>query len=58
MDVEAACAGFTFGVVTAAQFIKTGAYKNIVVVGADKLSKITNWDDRTTAVLFGDGQVL
>ncbi|HAA6463237.1 TPA_asm: 3-oxoacyl-ACP synthase [Listeria monocytogenes] len=55
MDVEAACAGFTFGVVTAAQFIKTGAYKNIVVVGADKLSKITNWDDRTTAVLFGDG---
>ncbi|MBC2028360.1 ketoacyl-ACP synthase III [Listeria welshimeri] len=55
MDVEAACAGFTFGVVTAAQFIKTGAYKNIVVVGADKLSKITNWDDRATAVLFGDG---
>ncbi|EEO1166709.1 ketoacyl-ACP synthase III [Listeria monocytogenes] len=55
MDVEAACAGFTFGVVTAAEFIKTGAYKNIVVVGADKLSKITNWDDRTTAVLFGDG---
>ncbi|AQY51859.1 3-oxoacyl-(acyl carrier protein) synthase III [Listeria weihenstephanensis FSL R9-0317] len=55
MDLGAACAGFTFGTVTAAQFIQTGAYKNIVIVGADKLSKITDWDDRSTAVLFGDG---
>lgn len=55
MDMEAACSGFTFGMVTAAQFIQTGAYKNVLIVGADKLSKITNWDDRSTAVLFGDG---
>lgn len=55
MDMEAACSGFTFGMVTAAQFIQTGAYKNVLVVGADKLSKITNWEDRSTAVLFGDG---
>lgn len=55
MDLEAACSGFTFGMVTAAQFIQTGAYKNILVIGADKLSKITNWEDRSTAVLFGDG---
>ncbi|WP_163651991.1 beta-ketoacyl-ACP synthase III [Listeria sp. PSOL-1] len=55
MDLGAACSGFTYGVVTASQFIQTGAYKHIVVVGADKLSKITDWDDRSTAVLFGDG---
>ncbi|EFI82927.1 3-oxoacyl-[acyl-carrier-protein] synthase 3 [Listeria grayi] len=55
MDMEAACSGFTFGMVTAAQFIQTGAYKNVLIVGADKLSKITNWEDRSTAVLFGDG---
>ncbi|EUJ25385.1 3-oxoacyl-(acyl carrier protein) synthase III [Listeria floridensis FSL S10-1187] len=55
MDLEAACSGFTYGVVTGAQFIQTGAYKHVVVVGADKLSKITDWDDRSTAVLFGDG---
>ncbi|WP_239256026.1 beta-ketoacyl-ACP synthase III [Listeria ilorinensis] len=55
MDLEAACSGFTYGVVTASQFIQTGAYKHIVVIGADKLSKITDWDDRSTAVLFGDG---
>lgn len=55
MDMEAACSGFTFGMVTAAQFIQTGAYKNVLIVGADKLSKITNWEDRSTTVLFGDG---
>lgn len=55
MDLEAACSGFTYGIVTGAQFIQTGAYKHVVVVGADKLSKITDWDDRSTAVLFGDG---
>jgi 3-oxoacyl-[acyl-carrier-protein] synthase-3 len=55
MDVSAACAGFMYGVITAKQFIETGAYKNILVVGAEKLSKITDWNDRNTAILFGDG---
>jgi 3-oxoacyl-[acyl-carrier-protein] synthase-3 len=55
MDVSAACAGFMYGVITAEQFIKTGMYKNVLVVGVEKLSKITNWNDRNTAVLFGDG---
>ncbi|EPR30211.1 3-oxoacyl-[acyl-carrier-protein] synthase III [Geobacillus sp. WSUCF1] len=55
LDISAACAGFMYGMVTAAQFIDTGAYKYILVVGADKLSKITDWTDRNTAVLFGDG---
>lgn len=55
MDVAAACAGFMYGLVTAKQFIETGTYKNILVVGADKLSKIINWEDRSTCVLLGDG---
>ena len=55
MDVSAACAGFMYGMVTAKQFIDNGAYKNILVVGVEKLSKVTNWNDRNTAVLFGDG---
>ncbi|NNU84696.1 ketoacyl-ACP synthase III [Geobacillus sp. BMUD] len=55
MDLSAACAGFMYGMVTASQFIDTGVYKYILVVGADKLSKITDWTDRNTAVLFGDG---
>lgn len=55
MDLSAACAGFMYGMITAKQFIETGSYKNILVVGAEKLSKITDWNDRNTAVLFGDG---
>lgn len=55
MDVSAACAGFMYGMITAKQFIESGAYKNILVVGTEKLSKITDWNDRNTAVLFGDG---
>lgn len=55
MDLSAACAGFMYGMVTAKQFIDTGVYKYILVVGVEKLSKITNWEDRNTAVLFGDG---
>ncbi|EZH66984.1 3-oxoacyl-ACP synthase [Bacillaceae bacterium JMAK1] len=55
MDVGAACAGFIYGVVTASQFIQTGTYDKILVVGAEKLSKVTNFEDRNTAVLFGDG---
>lgn len=55
MDISAACAGFMYGMITAGQFIKTGEYKHVLVVGVEKLSKITNWEDRNTAVLFGDG---
>ena len=55
MDVSAACAGFMYGMITAQQFIQTGAYKHVLIVGVEKLSKITNWEDRNTAVLFGDG---
>ncbi|MCH1625882.1 beta-ketoacyl-ACP synthase III [Fredinandcohnia quinoae] len=55
MDISAACAGFMYGIVTAKQFIDCGTYKHILVVGVEKLSKITDWEDRNTAVLFGDG---
>lgn len=55
MDISAACAGFMYGMVTAKQFIEGGAYKYVLVVGVEKLSKITDWNDRGTAVLFGDG---
>ena len=55
MDISAACAGFMYGMVTAEQFIKNNVYKSILVVGVEKLSKITDFSDRNTAVLFGDG---
>ncbi|MFD2657782.1 MULTISPECIES: beta-ketoacyl-ACP synthase III [Gracilibacillus] len=55
MDISAACAGFMYGVITAKQFIETGAYQHVLIIGADKLSKITDWTDRNTCVLFGDG---
>ena len=55
MDVSAACAGFMYGVITAQQFIQNNSYKNVLVVGVEKLSKITDWTDRNTCVLFGDG---
>ncbi|MBD1916943.1 MULTISPECIES: beta-ketoacyl-ACP synthase III [Cyanophyceae] len=54
-DLTAACSGFVFALVTAAQYIRTGVFKNVVVIGADVLSRWTDWDDRTTCVLFGDG---
>ena len=54
-DLQAACSGFLYALVTAEQFISTGAYKTILVVGAEKLSSIVNWRDRNTCVLFGDG---
>ncbi|AZU61248.1 beta-ketoacyl-ACP synthase III [Neobacillus mesonae] len=54
MDVSAACAGFMYGIITAKQFIESGVYKHVLVVGVEKLSKITDWTDRNTAVLFGD----
>ncbi|MGN8644609.1 beta-ketoacyl-ACP synthase III [Gracilibacillus sp. HCP3S3_G5_1] len=55
MDISAACAGFMYGLITAKQFIETNAYQHILIVGAEKLSKITDWTDRNTCVLFGDG---
>jgi 3-oxoacyl-[acyl-carrier-protein] synthase-3 len=54
-DLTAACSGFLFGLVTGAQFIRTGAYQNVLLVGADILSRWVDWSDRTTCVLFGDG---
>lgn len=55
MDVSAACAGFMYGVVTAKHFVEAGTYEHVLVVGVEKLSKVTDWEDRNTAVLFGDG---
>lgn len=54
-DINAACSGFIYSLVTAAKFIETGTYKKIIVVGADKMSSILNYEDRTTCILFGDG---
>ncbi|MFH1201907.1 MAG: beta-ketoacyl-ACP synthase III [Candidatus Omnitrophota bacterium] len=54
-DVSAACAGFVYGIIVAQQFLARDAYKNALVVGAEKLSSITDWKDRSTCVLFGDG---
>lgn len=55
MDIGAACAGFMYTMITAQQFIKNGAYDKILIIGADKLSKIINFEDRNTAVLLSDG---
>ena len=55
LDVSAACTGFLYGITTATQFIANGFYKYVLVVGVETLSKITNYKDRNTCVLFGDG---
>lgn len=54
-DISAACAGFVYGLVIAQQFISSGVYKNALVIGSEKLSCVTDWKDRNTCVLFGDG---
>ena len=54
-DLSAACSGFLYALVTGQRFIQSGAYKKVVVVGADKMSSIINYDDRTTCIIFGDG---
>jgi 3-oxoacyl-[acyl-carrier-protein] synthase-3 len=54
-DLTAACSGFVFALVTAAQYIRTGVFETVVVIGADVLSRWTDWADRRTCVLFGDG---
>jgi 3-oxoacyl-[acyl-carrier-protein] synthase-3 len=53
-DVQAACSGFVYAVTIASQFVETGKYKKVVVVGADKMSSIIDYTDRATCVLFGD----
>jgi 3-oxoacyl-[acyl-carrier-protein] synthase-3 len=55
LDISAACAGFLFGIEIAQQFITSHTYDTVLVIGADKLTSITNWSDRNTCVLFGDG---
>lgn len=55
MDIVAACSGFLYGLSVAQAFIYSGKYKTILVIGVEILSKITNWNDRNTCVLFGDG---
>jgi 3-oxoacyl-[acyl-carrier-protein] synthase-3 len=54
-DITAACSGFLFAVVTGSQFVHSGAYKTVVVVGADALTRWVDWTDRNICVLFGDG---
>jgi 3-oxoacyl-[acyl-carrier-protein] synthase-3 len=54
-DLGAACSGFLFGLTTGSAFIESGRYKKVVVVGADKMSAIVDYSDRTTCILFGDG---
>ncbi|KAA0456415.1 MAG: ketoacyl-ACP synthase III [Candidatus Thioglobus sp.] len=54
-DLQSVCAGFIFALTTAEQYIKTGAANKILVVGSETLSRIVDWNDRSTAVLFGDG---
>lgn len=54
-DLNAACAGFLFGLNTAYAYISSGCYKNALIVGSEVLSKIVDWEDRSTCILFGDG---
>ncbi|MFM1945927.1 MAG: hypothetical protein RL207_210 [Bacteroidota bacterium] len=54
-DVNAACSGFLFALATGSQFIETGKYKKVIVVGVDKMTSIVDYQDRTTCVIFGDG---
>uniref|UniRef100_A0A1G9L8J6 Beta-ketoacyl-[acyl-carrier-protein] synthase III n=1 Tax=Dendrosporobacter quercicolus TaxID=146817 RepID=A0A1G9L8J6_9FIRM len=54
-DLSAACAGFVYGLAIGSQFIKTGVYRKVLVIGAETLSKILDWNDRNTCILFGDG---
>ena len=54
-DLQAVCAGFIFALTTAQQYIENGVYKNVLVVGSETMSRIVDWSNRSTAVLFGDG---
>jgi len=55
VDISAACTGFIYALAHAKAFIESGMYKNILIIGAETLTKIVDWKDRTTCVLFGDG---
>ncbi len=54
-DINAACSGFLFALTTGAKFIESGMYKKVIIVGADKMSSIVDYTDRTTCIIFGDG---
>jgi len=54
-DLQAACSGFLFGLTTGAQFIESGKHSKVLVIGADKMSSVVNYEDRNTCILFGDG---
>jgi 3-oxoacyl-[acyl-carrier-protein] synthase-3 len=54
-DLSAACSGFLFGLATGSQFIESGKHKKVLVIGGDKMSSITNYQDRATCIIFGDG---
>jgi len=54
-DISVACSGFLYGVAIAEQFVKSGTYKNVLLIAAEKMSSITDWKDRSTCVLMGDG---
>lgn len=54
-DINAACSGFLYALTTAARFIEAGAHKKVIVIGADKMSSIIDYTDRTTCIIFGDG---
>jgi 3-oxoacyl-[acyl-carrier-protein] synthase III len=54
-DLQAGCSGWVYALTTASQFVRTGMYDHVLVVGVDVLSKLTDWTDRSTCVLFGDG---
>jgi 3-oxoacyl-[acyl-carrier-protein] synthase-3 len=54
-DISAACSGFLYSLTTASQFIETGKYKKVIVVGVDKMSSIIDYEDRATCIIFGDG---
>ena len=54
-DLIAACSSFVYGLTTAAQFVKAGSHKKVLVIGADTMSRIIDYTDRSTCVLFGDG---
>lgn len=54
-DIQAACSGFLYALATGSQFIETGKYKKVLVIGADKMSSIVDYTDRATCIIFGDG---
>jgi 3-oxoacyl-[acyl-carrier-protein] synthase-3 len=55
LDIQAACSGYLYGLSIAKSFVESGAYKNVLVIASEKLSSITNYKDRSTCILFGDG---